>query len=275
MKNSQEYGSLKKSVNTYVKKYPSSNKNQNNIWLNQLNDLKPYILTDKDKSEEYYNIRNNIALSNGGFAMKYVSRYISLLNDTTSVNELFQEATIGLLESIDTFDLSKNTSFTTYAYFHVRKRLIDFIKYNKLIRAPRDIARNMKSVSEIHNYLLVSLGREPTLNEIQKELKISKDFKLSEKLIESVLLLLELSSATTEDAFVCEYIDQITTDEETELFKNMEIHLMSCIENYSDILKNAIKLRYGIGTEVPHNPEEIKIMLNVSDVEIEKLNDLS
>lgn len=272
MKNNQEYFNLKKSVSGYIDKYPSSDRKKNKFWLKRLFELKPFIDIDTEKSKEYYTIRDTIALSNGGFAMKYVMRYAGLLTDDVSINELFQEATIGIIESIDTFDLRKKTSFTTYAYFHIRKRIIDFIKHNKLIRAPRDIARNMKHVNEIQSIIQVSKGIIPTAKEIKKELKRSHGLELKEELIDNILILLELSSGAGE-SFISEYQDQAVTEDETDLFKNMEMHLGLSISSYSDVLKKAIELRYGIGREFPHSPEEVKMMLKLKDKDLKELDD--
>ena len=263
MKNNQDYYKLKKSVSGYINKYPPSDRKKNKIWLKRLCELKPFITAEPDKAKEYYTIRDSIALSNGGFAMKYVMRYSSLLTDDVSISELFQEATIGILESIDTFNIKKKTSFTTYAYFHIRKRIIDFIKHNKLIRAPRDIARNMKHVNAVQSYIQVSNGISPTAKEVQKALK-KKGLILKEDLIDNILILLELNSGAGE-SFITEYKDQVTTTEDTDLFKNMEMHLLSSIASYPEKIQKAIMLRYGIGREFPHSPEEVKMMLKLKD----------
>lgn len=271
MKNNQDYYNLKKSVSGYINKYPPSDRKKNKVWLKRLCELKPFIATDEEKAKEYYSIRDSIALSNGGFAMKYVMRYSSLLTDDVSISELFQEATIGILESIDTFNIKKKTSFTTYAYFHIRKRIIDFIKHNKLIRAPRDIARNMKHVNEVQSFIQVSKGIIPNAKEIQKALK-KQGIALKEDLIDNILILLELNSGAGE-SFITEYKDQVTTHEETDLFRNMEMHLMSAISAYPETIQKAIMLRYGIGREFPHSPEEVKMMLKLKDKDLKVLNE--
>ena len=273
MKNNQEYFNLKKSVSTYIKKYPSSDRLKNKVWLKRLTEIKPFIETDPELNKEYFKIRDSITLSNGGFAMKYVMRYSSLLTDDVSVNELFQEATLGILESIDTFDVTMKTSFTTYAYFHIRKRIIDFIKHYKLIRAPRDIARNMKHVNQIQDIIQVSKGIIPTAKEIKKELKKAYNIVLSEDLIDNILILLELSSGNGGDSFISEYQDNSVTSEETDLFRNMEIHLLGCISKFSEVIQKAIKLRYGIGREFPHSPEEVKLMLKLKDKDLNVLGE--
>jgi RNA polymerase sigma factor (sigma-70 family) len=257
----QDYLDLKKNINSYSNKYPSPNRETNIEWLKELNELKPYIETDKEKEKQYYKLRDKIVLSNGGFAMKYVMKYIGVLNDNTSIGELFQEASMGVIEAIDTFDITKNTSFTTYAYFHIRKRIIHFIRYNKIIRAPRDIARNLKHVSQVRSSILAKSGNEATPLEIQKELKISKDIDLKISIIKDIIVLLELNSSGYEESFVIEYKDQFCTDEESQLFRDMELNILNSISDMSERIQEIIKLRYGIGREFSHSPEEVRLML--------------
>lgn len=269
--NTYEFSNLKKSVNSYINKYPSANKNINKIRLKKLSELKPFIETDLIKRKEYFEIRDSITLSNGGFAMKYVMRYISLLNDDSAIGELFQEATIGIMESIDTFDINRKTSFTTYAYFHIRKRIIDFIKNNKLVKAPRDIARNMKHVNETQGYLFTTTGFEPTTVEIKKTLKKSKGIKLKEETIDNIVLLLDLNSAGYEDAFLSEYTDQVSEDE-SDIFRLLELNILNSISKFPEQTQKAIMLRYGIGREYPHSPSEVYLLLGADSKNFKELN---
>lgn len=260
-----DYLSLKKSISKYAEKYPAPNRKQNIDWLTELKAL-------DENSTKYKRLRDKIVLSNGGFAMKYVMRYMNVLNDTASVSELFQEATIGVIEAIDTFDVSKKTSFTTYAYFHIRKRIIHFIRHNKLIRAPRDIARNLKHVSEAKADIQSRRGHEPTVVEIQEELAEKKDINLKLSIIDDIIVLLELNSSGYEDSFVSEYKDQIGTEEESELFRDMELNILTSIASHSQRIQKMIELRFGIGREFPHSPEEVKLMMETTEEEEQVLS---
>lgn len=259
----EEYIQLKKNISRYVDKYPTPNKEWNKKRLKALSDLKPK-LGSPEVDKEFYKIRDSIILANGGFAMKYVTRYYSVMNEETSISELFQEATIGLIETIDAFDANRNASFTTYAYFHIRKRIIDFIKKNKLVKAPRDIARNMKHVNEAQGQLLAESGRQPTAADIVKHLKKEKNIVLKEIIVDKIMILLELNSSSSDDAFISEYKDQVPTEEDNELFREMELSIMSSIAKMKDITKNAICLRFGIGREYSHSPEEVRMILDLS-----------
>lgn len=262
------FSQLRNALSQYIDKYPPPTKEQNLEWIRQLNQL------DKN-SKEYKQIRDRMILSNGGFAMKYVMKYIAVLNDDIPVIDLFQEAMIGVIETIDSFRLEEETCFTTYAHFHIKKRLIDFIKKNKLVKAPRDIARNMKHVEEVRSRLLTEFGREPTSREISKELRITKKIVVDRDTIDDIILLLELNSSGCSDSFINEFNDQVTlnnVDIDEELFELMRNNIEIRIAKFPETVKKAIRLRFGIGLDATHTVEEVAYILNLDhDVVIEKL----
>lgn len=257
---SAEFIELKRHISSYIDKYPSANKDWNNKKLRELKSLEKN-LDDPEIEKEYYRLRDTIVLANGGFAMKYVTRYHSVMTDDTSIVELFQEATIGLIETIDDWDASKETTYTTYAHFHIMKRLVDFIKKNKLVKAPRDVARNLKHVNEAQATLLTQSGQWPLSKDIVKYLRKEKKIKLKENLVDDIMILLELNSSGSDESFISEYKDQVPDTEETELFRNMELNIMSQISTLGDKSKQAICMRFGIGRDYSHSPEEIKLLL--------------
>jgi len=261
---SKEYLELRKTISSYVDKYPTPNSEWNRQQLSLLSTLR-YQLDNPIKAKEYYKIRDTIVLANGGFAMKYVTRYHSLMTEDVSIAELFQEATIGLIETIDSFDTEKRTSFTTYAFFHIRKRIIDFIKKNKIVKAPRDIARNMKHVNDSQGYLLSITGYQPTSHEISTYLKKEKGLKIAEDIVDKIMILLELNSSGSDDSFISEYKDQICCEEENALFRDMELNILSSISKLNDSSKRAICLRFGIAKEYSHSPEEVIFLLDIPD----------
>jgi len=248
-----EYYKLKKMVDGYIKKHPAPTSEINRINLTKLQQL-------QKNSTEYKKLRDHIVLSNGGFAMRYVLKYISILKNEDAISELFQEAMIGIIETIDSFNIDFKTSFVTYAYFHVRKRIIDFIKKNKLIRAPRDIAKNMKIVSEVYDTLFTKHAKIPSYFEIKKELGKKKIF-LEEDLIEGILLLLGRDSSADETNFIIEFQDQVTDKEITsDIQSYLEASINSDLERcYDDKQKDIIKKRFGINTS-PININDIKYM---------------
>jgi len=265
----EEYVLLRKSVNKYIDKFPTSTRDENDKLLliisETVNSSKP-----EDK-KRYSKARERLVLSNGGFAMKYVMRYKSILTDDVSIMDLFQEANLGLIEAIDTFKIALKTSFTTYAYFHVRKRLIDFIKKNKLVRAPRDIARNMKHVNEVKGELFTEFQREPLAIEIANALRERRSIDLTVNMIDSIVILLDLNSSEFDESFISEFNEQISSNElasDEDLFKRMEFNLEKELENSDKKFAEIVRLRFGLGKEYPHTLEEIKFMFHLKDEDL-------
>lgn len=270
--NSPEFKELRKSIAKYIDNYPPATQEDNKKKLERLHQLKKTKDSCKKDKQEYYNLRDELTISNGGFAMKYAVKYSKGLNNDTSLNELFHEATIGIIETIDAFDPDKDTAFTTYAFYHVRKRLIDYIKKNKLVKAPRDIARNIKHVNEMQERLFTQLGQEPSAFDIKMALKKEKNIDLKENLIDRILILLDHNSAGSDDAFVSETVDQLSEEDyESDLFRSIELNILTSLQQYDEKQQRIIKLRFGIGEDYPHTVEEIKLMMDVKDEELKKI----
>lgn len=263
MKNkvSPEYAQLKKVISRYVDKYPVPTRKENQKNLEHLIELKKNI-DDPVLYKEYQNLRSHITLCNGGFGMRYVLKYYSLLNSDASISELFQETVIALLESIDTFDLSKNTSFTTYAFFHIKKRIIDFIKKNKLVRAPRDIARNLKHVNVSLEKLTGELTRGPDTAEVTQDLE-EKGILLKREMVDNIVNLLELNSGSNNETFISEFNDQVHTNEanKEDIFNRMKLLVLSDLEMLQEEESKLLKLRFGLTSDGPHSPRETTLLL--------------
>lgn len=267
MKDKQE---LRHNVAKYINEYKTANKKQNEEWLRKLDNLRNDIDTDPIKEREYYNIRNDMILSNGGFAMKYVMKYSSLLGDDASVSELFQEAMIGLIETIEKFDIKKTTAFTTYAYYHVTKRIIDYIKKCKLIKAPKEISRNMRHIDELRCKFFSHNEREPSELEIKNLLLDEKGLDVRKDIVKDVMTLLILNGQENEETFIVEYADQDVEDHKEDFFTILERHLLIELSKYDSETQDIIMKRFGITYDFPMTIEEIEFIKerSVQDVKL-------
>jgi RNA polymerase sigma factor (sigma-70 family) len=263
MKIATEYKDLKRIIVQYKCKVETPNRERNDISLNKLDKIK----TDDPKwlvNKEYLKIRNDLALSNGGFAMKYVIRYINVLSDNSCVGDMFQEAMLGVVETIDAFDVKLGVSFTTYAYFHVKKRLIDFIKQSKIVRAPKEIARNLRHVSLARENLKAEFKREPSLKELKTYLWKENQIKLEPAIIDQVLLLLDLNSGEHDQSLTTNSTDQVGYLESNSLAKRLESNVLKDINKLDDKTKKYVTLRFGVGEDYPHTPPEINLITGIS-----------
>ena len=89
----------------------------------------------------------------------------------TDADDIINEATIALIEAIDSFDLERKVKFETYAAIRVRGAIIDYIRRQDIIpRSIRKFSRDMNTVfSELYN----KLGRDPTTEEMASAMRLS------------------------------------------------------------------------------------------------------
>jgi len=268
---SEGFKKLKKNLDTYVKKYPLPSRIDNIKKFKELKKLRK----KSSNTKEYLAIRNNLILSNGGFGMKYAIRYCQIINDASIIEDIFQQAQIGIIEAVDRFNPHRGVNFTTFAFHYVRKCIIDFIKNNKTVPAPRDMARNIRNVSVVHDELFTkSGGKKPTSKEIKIRLKQTKDIDIKENTIEDILQLIDLNSAASEDSFITNSIDNLFEDDnksEFLLFKSIVMQDLMAIQDKE--LLEIIKLRFGIEYERPFSLQEIAVIKQLDANTIEKIKE--
>jgi RNA polymerase sigma factor (sigma-70 family) len=260
----REYSQLKRVVNSYIADHPTPTKEDNTKNLKWLRTLQAK--TDPESIKEAKKLRHRIILCNGGFGMKYVLKYYNLLNDEQAISELFQESMIGIAEAVDSFNVDKEVSFVTYAFFHVKKRMIDFIKKNKLVRAPRDIAKNLRNVNIIIDSFVSKERHAPNAREIQKELRKQFHVILDLSVINSIILLLDLNSSSAEDSFMVEYSDQLSNPPETNIVSLLKSDLERDLAILPEKEQKRLRLRFGLDGS-PLSPEETCTVLGETEEE--------
>ncbi len=89
-----------------------------------------------------------------------------------SPDDLFQVGCIGLIKAIQNFDPTKQVRFSTYGVPMIAGEVRRYLRDNSAIRVSRSIRDVAYRVLQCKEALLVKLGREPTLEEISKELDL-------------------------------------------------------------------------------------------------------
>ncbi len=89
-----------------------------------------------------------------------------------SPDDLFQVGCIGLMKAIANFDPDKQVRFSTYGVPMIAGEVRRYLRDNSAIRVSRSIRDTAYRVLQCKEALLLKLGREPTLEEISKELEI-------------------------------------------------------------------------------------------------------
>jgi len=266
------YSKLRAHVATYAKKYKTPNSKENLELFKQL-----YLLREAlpGSNIEYTKLKDRLIISNGAFAMKYAIIYCKQINDSDLIEDLFQQAQIGIIEAVGRFDPHRGYNFTTFAYFYVRKCIIDFIKRNKVIAVNRNIARYIKHISEINDKILTEQeGFMPTVESIQDRLKSDKGIDIKPDVIITLLNLIELNS-TSELSFTTDNFDNISYEENYNSLLMMQISILNDLIDLTDDELTIIKMRFGIGYDRPYYLDEIKLIKKLSDEEIKHIIQVS
>ena len=89
-----------------------------------------------------------------------------------NLDDLFQIGCIGLIKSIDNFDISQQVKFSTYAVPMIIGEVRRYLRDNSPIRVSRSIKDTAYHAMQAKEKLTAKLGREPTVNEIAEKLGI-------------------------------------------------------------------------------------------------------
>ncbi len=109
----------------------------------------------------YMNIVRFAAVSTRNMYAKYAE-----------AEDIVNEATIALMSAIDSFDLSKNVKFETYASIKVRGAVIDYIRRQDIV--PRNVRRFARDYDKAYAELYSRLDREPSEDELAEHMQLTK-----------------------------------------------------------------------------------------------------
>ena len=92
-----------------------------------------------------------------------------------SPDDLFQVGCIGLIKAISNFDPTKNVRFSTYGVPMIAGEVRRYLRDNSAIRVSRSIRDTAYRVLQCKEAMLATMGREPTLEELSKELELTQE----------------------------------------------------------------------------------------------------
>ncbi|TKC19784.1 RNA polymerase sporulation sigma factor SigF [Robertmurraya kyonggiensis] len=116
--------------------------------------------------------RDLIVQKNMRLVWSVVQRF---LNRGYEPDDLFQIGCIGLLKSVDKFDLSYDVKFSTYAVPMIIGEIQRFIRDDGTVKVSRSLKELSNKIRKAKDELSKSLGRIPTINELSEYLDISSE----------------------------------------------------------------------------------------------------
>src|SRR5699024_7439091 len=140
-----------------------NNRRKETLTNEQVRDL---ILKSQQGSKE---ARDTLVEKNMRLVWSVVQRFINRGYDP---DDLFQIGSIGLIKSIDKFDLSYDVRFSTYAVLMIIGEIQRFIRDDGSLKVRRTLKETGNKIRKEKDRLTKQLGRSPTIHEIADELEI-------------------------------------------------------------------------------------------------------
>lgn len=174
------------------------------------------------------------------------------------VDDLFQVGCIGLMKSIDNFDLSQNVRFSTYAVPMIIGEIRRYLRDNNPIRVSRSLRDIAYKALQVREKLMAENSREPTAQEIAQVLEVPhEDIVFAMDAIQDPVSLFEpIYNDGGDPIFV---MDQLSDERSRDSQWIEEIALMEGLKRLNDREKMIIRKRFFQGKTQMEVAEEIGI----------------
>lgn len=205
--------------------------------------------------------RDEIVEKNMRLVWSVVQRF---LNRGYDPDDLFQIGCIGLLKSVDKFDLSYDVKFSTYAVPMIIGEIQRFIRDDGTIKVSRSLKEIGNRIRKTKDELTKELGRVPTVYELSDYIDVPVEEILMAQ--EAVLAPTSIHETVYEnDGDPITLLDQISNEDDDKWFD--KIALKEAIENLDDREKLIVYLRY----YKDQTQSEVATRLGISQVQVSRL----
>lgn len=206
--------------------------------------------------------RNELIQGNLRLVLSVIKRFS---NRGENPDDLFQIGCIGLIKSIDNFDIDQNVRFSTYAVPMIIGEIRRYLRDNSSIRVSRSIKDMAYRAMQAKEQLTSSLGREPTVGEIAKRLEVpqSEVVMALESVVEPVSLYEPVFSDGGDTIYV---LDQVG-DKNDESGWLDEISFKEAMKNLTDREKKIMRLRFIYGK----TQMEVSREIGISQAQVSRL----
>ncbi|MCR4720130.1 MAG: RNA polymerase sigma factor RpoD [Lachnospiraceae bacterium] len=229
----------------------SADREKNNAKIKKITADNAEILTRAEEAKKRLSEANlRLVVS---IAKRYVGRGMMFL-------DLIQEGNLGLIKAVEKFDYRKGYKFSTYATWWIRQAITRAIADQaRTIRIPVHMVETINKLIRVQRQLLQELGREPTPEEVAKEMKMPIERVAEIQKISQEPVSLETPIGEEEDSHLGDFIqdDNVPVPADAAAFTLLREELLKVLGTLTDREQKVLRLRFGLDDGRTRTLEEV------------------
>lgn len=241
----------------------------NKVEICGVNTSKLKVLKEKEKMKLLVEVkkgnkfaRDELISGNLRLVLSVIQRFT---NRGENPDDLFQVGCIGLIKSIDNFDITQNVRFSTYAVPMIIGEIRRYLRDNNSIRVSRSMRDIAYKAMQVKEKLTIEKSKEPTVEEIAKELELDKETVVLalEAIVEPVSLFEPVFSDGSDTIYV---MDQVGDNNDDNNWLD-ELSIREAIDALGEREKRILSLRFFKGK----TQMEVAQQIGISQAQVSRL----